>query len=208
MFFKRALPRAMRDYPPAESPWAHRDPDKALACVLAMRQTRLAHLTRLLAAAGIDLAAGLAHASPRPLCQSLDAWVARDWPALGRSLPRGFAQPRQGPWSDKERVPFSIALDTGLAVGELLLRHRPGFAWGVDRFDDHIVDDEAGANDVVVLDPTLPHDARDPLVFDAFGTAYWCLLDYAYKLESGWTFSDAIARQLHEGPGWPDINAL
>jgi hypothetical protein len=208
MFFRRALPKAFGDYPPAGSPWADADPDKALARVLAMKQSRLAHLTGLLAAAGIDLAAGLAYASPRPLCQALDAWVARDWPALARSLPPGFSEPRQARWSDQQRVPFSVALDTGLALGELLLRHRPGLAWGVYRFDDHIADDEAGANDVVVLDPALPPDARDPLVFDAFGTAYWCLLDFAYKLRSGWTFSDAIARQLHEGPGWPDIDAL
>lgn len=208
MFFKRALPRALRDYPPAESPWADGDADRTLARLLGMKEARLAHLSRLLAGAGIDLAAGLVHASPRPLCESLDAWVARDWPALGRSLPRGFAQPQQGGWREQERVPFSVALDTGLALGELLLRHRPGYAWGVDRFDDHIADDEAGANDVVVLDPALPENARDPLVFDAFGTAYACLLDFAYELGSSWSFSEAIARQLHEGPGWPDITAL
>ncbi len=198
----------LRDYPPAESPWPDGDPDAALARVLAMKDARLAHLSGLLAQAGIDLAAGLSNASPRPLCEALDAWVARDWQALAGSLPRGFQMPRQGAWNDKERLPFSVALDTGLALGELLRRHRPGLAWGVDRFDGHIVDDEPGANDVVVLDPALPADARDPLVFDAFGTACSRLLDLAYKLGSSWTFCDAIARQLHEGPGWPDISAL
>lgn len=207
-FVTRALRARLRDYPCAESPWSDGDPDATLARVLAMKEARLGCLSGLLAHAGIDLAAGLADASPRPLCQALDAWVARDWPALARTLPRGFAEPRAGAWNDAECLAFSIALDAGLALGELLLRHRPHMAWGVDRFDDHIADDEAGANDVVVLDPTLPAGARDPLVFDAFGTAYWCLLDFAYKLRSGWTFSDAMARQLHQGPGWPDIDAL
>ena len=208
MFSKRALTTALRDYPAADSPWAGGDPDVALARVLAMKEARLAHLSRLLAHADVDLAAGLSDASPRPLCEALDAWVARDWRALADGLPRGFQEPRQGAWHDKERLAFSVALDTGLALGELLRRHRPGFAWGVDRFDDHVVDDEAGANDVVVLDPALPADARDPLVFDALGTSYARLLDIAYRLGSSWTFCDAIARQLHDGPGWPDIAAL
>lgn len=207
-FVARALRVRLRDYPCVESPWFDGDADAALARVLAMKEERLGCLSGLLAQAGIDLSAGLAAASPRPLCQALDAWVARDWPALAATLPRGFRQPRAGAWNDEECLAFSVALDTGLALGELLRRHRPRMAWDVDRFDDHIVDDEAGANDVVVLDPALPHDARDPLVFDAFGAAYSCLLDFAYKLGSKWTFSDAIARQLHEGPGWPDITAL
>lgn len=203
------LPSRLRDYPVAESPWAGGDCDVALARILAMKDARLAHLSGLLSHAGIDLAAGLANPSPRPLCEALDAWVAREWPALARSLPRGFQESGAGgAWSDRERLPFSVALDTGLALGELLRRHRPGFAWGVDRFEDHIVDDEAGANDVVVLDPALPADARDPLVFDAFGAAYSRLLDLAYRLGSPWTFGDAIARQLFDGEGWPDIAKL
>lgn len=207
MFGWLFLPSRLRDYPPAESPWADGDADAVLTRVMAMKEVRLARLSGLLVHAGIDLPAGLADKSPRPLCEALDAWVDRDWPALARRLPRGFQQPRQGPWSDQERLPFSIALDTGLALGELLRRHRPGFVWGVDRFDDHVVDDESGANDVVVLDPTLPADASDPLVFDAFAAAYSRLLDLAYELGSDWTFCDAIARQLHDGPGWPDITA-
>jgi hypothetical protein len=207
MFGRHFLSSRLRDYPPAESPWADGDPDAALARVLATKEVRLARLSGLLAHAGIDLPAGLAGKSPRPLCEALDAWVDRDWPALAECLPRGFRQPRQGAWNDQERLPFSVALDTGLALGELLRRHRPGLAWGVDRFDDHVVDDESGANDVVVLDPSLAADAGDPLVFDAFGTAYSRLLDLACKL-GPWTFCDAIARQLHDGPGWPDITAL
>ena len=202
------LPSRLRDYPPAESPWADGDPDAVLARVLAMKDARLARLSGLLAHARIDLPAGLADKSPRALCEALDAWVDRDWRALADCLPRSFQQPRQGAWNDQERLPFSVALDTGLALGELLRRHRPGFVWGVDRFDDHVVDGESGANDVVVLDPSLPAEASDPLVFDAFGTAYSRLLDLACKLGSPSTFCDAIARQLHEGPGWPDITAL
>jgi len=209
MFFGGTLLRAWRDYPPAESPWADGDPDRALACVLEMKQARLAHLSRVLSHAGIDLAAGLAAASPRPLCQALDAWVAQDWPALAKGLPRGFdAHWRGARWNDRERVAFSVAFDTGLALGELLRRHRPGFALGVDRFDDHIADDQAGAGDVVVLDPSLPQDAADPLVFDAFGVSFCRLLDLAAGLGPPWTFGEAIARQLHEGPGWPDIESL
>ena len=201
------LTSRLRDYPAADSPWRDGDADAALARVLAIKDARLASLSALLAQAGIDLAAGLADASPRPLCEALDAWVARDWRALADGLPRGFEDHWRGPWGDRERVPFSVALDTGLALGELLRRHRPRLAWGVDRFDDHIVDDEPGAGDVVVLDPALPIEARDPLVFDALGTACARLWNVALKLGSPWTFGDAIARQLHEGPGWPDIAA-
>lgn len=208
MFGWHFLSSRLRDYPPAESPWADGDPDAALARVQAIKEVRLARLSGLLAHAGIDLPGGLADKSPRPLCEALDAWVDRDWAALAQRLPRSFRQPRQGAWNDQERLPFSVALDTGLALGELLRRHRPGFAWGVDRFDDHVADDESGANDVVVLDPSLAADAGNPLVFDAFGAAYSRLFDLAYKLGSPWTFCDAIARQLHDGPGWPDITAL
>lgn len=202
------LPSRLRDYPIVESPWVGGDPDAALARILAMKDARLAHLSGLLSHAGIDLAAGLSGASPRPLCQALDAWVDREWPALARSLPRGFQPSNEGAWSAGARLPFSVALDTGLALGELLRRHRPGFEWGVDRFDDHVVDGEPGANDIVVLDPALPADASDPLVFDAFGAAYSRLLDLDRKLGARWTFCDAIARQLFDGQGWPDITKL
>lgn len=209
MFFTRSLPARLKAYPPARPPWGDGDAEAALARLLAMKDERLARLSGLLAHAGIDLAGGLAAASPRGLCEALDAWVAREWVALARSLPRGFeTRWRAASWDEKERVPFSIALDTGLAVGELLRRHRPGHDWEVDRFDDHVADGQPEAGEVVVLDPTLPQDADDPLVFDALGTSLSRLLDIGLRLGSPWTFCDAIARQLHAGPGWPDITAL
>lgn len=200
------LPAALSEHPLAEPPWSDGDGAAALARLRAVKARRLALLGILLRHWDIDLDAGLRAESPAPLCRALDRWAARTWPALADRPEVGDpARWLARTWAPRDRLAYTLALDAGIALGELLRRHRPALAWGVDDFEDHVADGEESAGRVVVLDPALPADARDPLVFDALAVAWTRLQAMALGQDGFFTFADELARQLHQGNGFPSL---
>jgi hypothetical protein len=202
------LPAALSEHPLAEPPWSDGEGAAALARLRAIKARRLVLFGELLRPWGIDLEAGLRAASPAPLCRALDQWAARTWPALADRPEVGDpARWLARTWAPRDRLAYTLALDVGIALGELLRRHRPALAWGVDDFDDHVADGDESAGRVVVLDPAQPADARDPRVFDALCTAWARLQAMALGQDGFFSFADELARQLHDGTGFPSLEA-
>jgi hypothetical protein len=205
MFESSFLPAALREHPLAEPPWSDGDGAAALARLRATKTRRLASFGQLLRRWGIELDAGLRGDSPLALCRSLDHWVARAWPPLADRAE--VAEPARWlarAWAPSDRLIYTLVLDVGLALGELLRRHRPALAWGVDDFEDHLARADESAGRVVLLDPTLPADAREPQVFDTLSAAYARLQAMARGQEDDTpTLAQALEGQLRAAPRAP-----
>lgn len=158
-FQRHPLLRRVEAEPP---PWASGPGDSELAALRASRSRRLARLGELLRPAGIDLGG-----EPLAAVQALDHWTRTTWPGLIR---RAWVRPGTEPWTGWQRATgeqaaaYTHAVDVAVALGELALRAAPSFAWGVDRFDDHVADGGPFVGRAVLLDPTLPDDAAAPPV--------------------------------------------
>jgi hypothetical protein len=166
----------VRGYPAEAPPWQAGDGGPELAALLASRPHRLQRLAGLLSGSGIDLAAAADAAEPTALVSALDAldaWSLGRWPAIARcdwAWPEHFRAPN---WSGGEQASvYTLIVDLGVALGELLMRHHPRLAWAVDDYEAHIVDGASSAGRVVVLDPEVPTESLTPAVYDAIDAAF------------------------------------
>lgn len=131
---------------------------------------RLARLARRLAEDGIDLQA--LWPEPGLFCRTLDGWTAARWRSWRGRVGADPAPWHAPVWPDAAAPLFGEMADLGVALACLVLRCRPSWDWGVDRYDDHIADGRASVDRMVLLDPALPADAHDPAVYDAFDQAF------------------------------------
>jgi hypothetical protein len=154
-----------------------------LSAWVASRERRLERLGRWLARFSIDLPQGLQQDGPQPLCDALDRWSLRRWPAWaegqGLDLVERF---RAETWGPGDARLFTLALDTAMALGERLLRCRPSLTWGIDRYEAHEADGADSAGRIVVLDPAVPPGDPSPRVYSAEDKVLMRLLDCAFKV--------------------------
>lgn len=147
---QRAFLAALDYYPPRELPHpglpgALSDPqvDENHAWFLRTRDERLAGLLGLLLDAGVDAAPLLdAAADPAPAIAALRSWLDSSLPARTQ-LPGGkgpnaperdyLAHAHRGP-----RIFYAFVADLAALYGEAIVRRRPDFSWGVDRFRDSV----------------------------------------------------------------------
>lgn len=132
--------------------------------LLTRRSERLAALGRLLAAYDIDLAAGLATPDPAAFLEALQRWTLATWPSV---YDRDLARPQA--WRETDRagseIVYSLLLDVGIALGEIVIARRPDYAWTLDLDPASRRDDMASWRRPVVRlasDPAIP----TPIQFD------------------------------------------
>ncbi|HUG23536.1 hypothetical protein [Piscinibacter sp.] len=172
--FRRNTP--LRAYPADMRPWRAGPGEPALEALRASRLRRLQRLSGWLSRSGIDLAAALDAAEPTALAETLralDAWSLGHWPPIAC---REWAWPEKfhaGDWPDGEQASvYTLLVDTGVVLGELLRRHRPGLDWAVDTYDAHGADGVAAYGRVLILDPAVPLGSLTPPVYDAIDEAF------------------------------------
>lgn len=145
-----AFQTALAFYPPRELPHvglpsALTDPqvDDNHAWFMRTRDDRIAGLLTLLADAGVDAAPLLDPAvDPAPAVAAVRTWLEASLPARAQ-LPAG-ASPN-APEADYlghphigARIFYAFVADLATLYGEAIVRRRPEFAWGVDRFRDTV----------------------------------------------------------------------
>lgn len=127
-------------YPPFDLPYpfapsgtaAAQQAEANLAHLLSQRPARLAALAALLKPYELDLPAGLEAADPQPLLNGLHAWSSAAWRPLCTPALVDATQWRRSRWDRSAPALYSVMADVGLVLGELLMRQRPDYAWGLD----------------------------------------------------------------------------
>lgn len=162
-------------------PWASADP---VACLIATRDARLARLARALRDVGVDLEQGMRTEDPTDLARGLDEWTISTWGPIARrewAVVERWWNPASHVRGDTAQA-YTRVVDTGIALGELVVRRRSGWAWGIDRYEAHRADGHESFGRLVVLRPDVSRDALYPVVFDAIDTAFMRLQSLAYGL--------------------------
>lgn len=132
------LAQRLAHYPPYRAPhagppqcWSPAQARDNLDDLLAHRDERLAALAGLLREYGIDPAPALAGGDPLPLVDQLHEWAGATWPTLpppdAQARARWLASSRDG-----ADIPFSLALDVALLLGELIRRRDRRWTWALD----------------------------------------------------------------------------
>lgn len=147
---QRAFIATLAHYPPRELPHvglasalSDAQVDENHAWFLRTRDERVAGLVSLLAEVDVDAAPLLdANADPAPAIAAVRTWLERSLPARAQ-LPAGdgpnaperdyLTQAHRGP-----RIFYAFVADLATLYGEAIVRRRPDFSWGVDRFRDSV----------------------------------------------------------------------
>jgi hypothetical protein len=209
------LKRLLADYPPYRIP--HRGPGRRLslaqaeanlAYLLDHKEERLAIVSALLTQFGLDAAAGLSADDPRPFLDGLWRWSCAEWPAVHdpafMPIDVWLNSSREGP-----EIIFSMLMDVGILLGELVLVQRSDYHWVLD------LDQQNAAEMVSWQRPVLlrPADNVVPVIFfdleDTARTSYVRCTGTPYRMlnDLGREVLDAISgahevawREQIEGP--------
>ena len=100
-----------------------------LADLLRVRPERLVRFGALLAEFGISLDEGLKLASPERWLDALSRWSVEQWPSIYDTRLATYHARRS---ALRDHPVFGLLTDTGLALGETILRHRPDYRWALD----------------------------------------------------------------------------
>jgi hypothetical protein len=208
-----SLARQLRDYPAYAAPHAGPaatltppDAQRNLEYLLAQRDARLLALGNLLAPWGIDIAAPLAGADPRPLLDALHRWAGEQWPALHEpalaTRERWLRSSRGG-----AEIVYSMLMDLAILLGELIVRRRATYRWAIDL-------DEVNGRDAMtsylrpVLEVPRSGDMPSPVILDVeeiVVSRYLRPNDPGLKLMNLWArlVGEAVAG-AHEAPWQAD----
>ncbi len=166
------LAARLKEYPPYEIP--HPGPPKALSereanenleFFLDQRTGRIDALDTLLREDGIALKDSLASGTVSPLVDQLHQWADSTWPGA-IAAERRDRDVWQCTHYRGEDILYAVALDTSVALGELVRFHQPRFEWAIDRLPDNVADGMPSVNRVVLISPS-------PIV-----PSSWTLLDW------------------------------
>ena len=125
-----------------------------LAYLLANQSARLDALSTVLEKFNIDLAEGLASDTPETLINDLYDWAGEHWQTYhskNHTRQQWLESNRTG-----EDIIYSVAMDTAIVFGELLIQHRPNYSWRVDLDSDNI--EMASWRRCVLIAPMLTHE--------------------------------------------------
>jgi hypothetical protein len=102
-----------------------------LAYLLDHKEERLAIVSALLSQFDLDAPAALSADGPRPFLDGLWRWSCAEWPAV---YDPGFVA--IDVWLDSSRegpeIIFSMLMDVGILLGELVLVRRSDYHWALD----------------------------------------------------------------------------
>jgi hypothetical protein len=117
------------------------------------KEKRLNHLAALLSHYSIDLHENLYTGDYRPLVKSLYEWFGKLWPT---TIKPEFATRDVWRVTDRQReqILYSVAMDLGIALGEIIISRRPSYSWGLDLDPKNISDQMPTARRVVILAPS------------------------------------------------------
>jgi len=160
-FNKKKRPDWLAGYPVYDAPHigvgrtlSEVQANENLAYLLANKSDRLNGLSTLLEQFNIDVAAGFASDTPDGLINDLYQWSGEHWKDYHdkNHLRKQWLQ------SDRsgQDLIYSLAMDTALALGDLLIQHRPTYDWGVDLDVDNIA--MSSFRRCVVMAPMVTHD--------------------------------------------------
>ena len=122
--------------------------------LLTNKSVRIDALSTVLQTFNIDLVAGFANESPGELISQLYNWSEEHWATYGSK-----EHTRQD-WLKSSRrgggLIYSVAMDTAIVLGDLLIQYRPSYSWGVDLDSENLT--MASFRRCVVMAPMLTHD--------------------------------------------------
>ncbi len=157
-----------------------------LADLLRVRPERLVRFGALLAEFGISLDEGLALGSPERWLDALSRWTVEQWPSIYSAELAAYHARR----SDLRGHPvFGLLTDTGLALGETILRHRPDYLWTLDL--DRSNREMASYRQPCVIRPA--GDRNNAVVFHAEDVADGA---YASCRNAGYAISNSMKRAV------------
>ena len=120
---------------------------------LAHKSERINHLANLLAHFDIDLHSHLLQGEYQGLIQQLYQWACSEWLTAIHTEHTTWetwrTTHRQG-----EHILYSVAMDTSIALGEIIISRQPTFKWALDLDPDNIKDQMPSANRIVLAAPS------------------------------------------------------
>ena len=135
------------DYPPYTEPFPRPfgklklgEAEANFAHLVQVKDERLGRFGALLSRFGLDLHEGLTTQNPEAFLTGLVRWTADQWPDL-----RTPELEQQASWSyggARASPALGLVMDTGLLLGEMIVRRRPDFAWALNLDpDDRVMGD-------------------------------------------------------------------
>ena len=134
-----------------------------LSYFLEHKQDRLNQLCKLLTPFSINLHKTLRKGDYRPLVKSLYQWSRDHWPtAIKHELATREVwrnSNRQG-----DQILYSVALDVGIILGEIIINRKPSYSWGLDLDRQNIDDQMPTARRIVLLAASQIHSDKTVLI--------------------------------------------
>lgn len=124
---------------------------------------RLDTLHELLTLHGIAIKPALQGEPYEPMVESLYRWAQQEWPQAAAPAVAQRAMWRETTRQDNEII-YSLVMDCAIALGELVIHHRPDFSWAVDLDPQNIKDQMPSAHRVVLQAPSLSHPGQHVLI--------------------------------------------
>lgn len=134
-----------------------------LAYLQASKAMRLDTLQSLLTHYEIALLPAVTEGDHRPVIDATYRWAQREWAA---SVPAQIAH--RSVWRTThrhaEQIIYSLVMDCAIALGEIVIRHRPAFAWAVDLNPQNIKEQMPSANRVILQAPSVLHPGQQVII--------------------------------------------
>ena len=98
-----------------------------------------------------------------PIVESLYRWAQQEW---AQAAPSSVAT--RSAWRNTnrqdEQIIYSLVMDCAIALGELIILHRPDFSWAVDLDPQNVKDQMPSAHRVVLQAPSLLYPEQTVLI--------------------------------------------
>ncbi|MBX2884055.1 MAG: hypothetical protein KTR32_29140 [Granulosicoccus sp.] len=133
--------------------------------LLDMKASRIAILAALVKQEGITLPENLDTEDPKTLINQLHGWAGVRWAECHRkdnADRKHWLNVTNRTGDDKI---YSVVMDTAIVLGELVIKHKPQFAWAVDIDPENLADGMATSNRCV-LAGHLESEAAAPYLLD------------------------------------------
>lgn len=169
IFRQSALKRALASYPVYAAPFVGKPStltremaEANLKYLLDHREQRISHITGLLGTFGVDVSGAAKGGDHRMFLDQLYEWIKKEWPGIyDRRLDDHevwYASSRSG-----KEIVFSMLMDLGILLGQIILDRRPEYAWQVDLSEVNRRDDMYSFNRSVIQHQHWPEFPEPPM---------------------------------------------
>jgi hypothetical protein len=171
IFRQSALKKALASYPVYAAPFIGRPKtftremaEANLKYLLDHREQRISHITGLLATFGVDVSGAAKGGDHRMFLDQLYEWIKKEWPGIyNRRLDDAevwHASSKAG-----TEIVFSMLMDLGILLGQIILDRRPEYAWQLDLDQRSRRDDMGSFNSPVIQHQHWP-ELPQPLLLE------------------------------------------